>query len=195
MIGNAIAGFLGAGVAASTNSYESIQTSTVGAGGASSISFTSIPATFTHLQIRALAKNSENASGSGYLVVQFNSDTATNYSYHDLYGSGSTVTASGAASTTFVNGGFGIPRSNASAANMFGGSIIDILDYANTSKYKTTRSFNGADTNNVAGATYIDIGSGSWRNTNAITSITITASNGFNHTQYSSFALYGIKGA
>ena len=54
MIGNSIAGFLGTGVAASTSSYESIATTTVGAGGSSSISFTSIPSTYTHLQVRGL---------------------------------------------------------------------------------------------------------------------------------------------
>jgi hypothetical protein len=75
-------------------------------------------------------------------------------------------------------------------ASMFSGEVIDILDYANTNKYKTTRLINGRDQN---GSGFIWFNSGLWQNTNAITSLTFTAQNG-NYAQYSSFALYGIKG-
>jgi hypothetical protein len=175
----------------STAAYESIATTTVGTP-TTSVTFSSIPSTYTHLQIRAIAKNSENANAAGYLLVQFNGDTASNYSRHNLYANGATTFADNATSTTFINGGYGVPRSNANAANMFGGYIIDILDYANTNKYKTTRSLGGSDQNNT-NTTYISLSSGNWRSTSAVTSITITASVGFNHTQYSSFALYGVK--
>jgi hypothetical protein len=183
----------GWGALKSSLAFESIATVTVGSGGTPSITFNSIPATYTHLQIRAIAKNSEDANASGYLLVQFNGDTASNYSRHNLYGSGATTFSDGAASTTFINGGYGVPRAGVNAANMFAGYIIDILDYANTNKYKTTRSLGGSDQNNT-NTTYISLNSGNWRSTSAVTSITITASVGFNHTQYSSFALYGIKG-
>jgi hypothetical protein len=76
-------------------------------------------------------------------------------------------------------------------ANVFGTFIIDILDYANTSKYKTQRGLGGADLN---GSGYISFNSGNWRNTNAITSISLTPLYGSQFAQYSSFALYGIKG-
>ena len=76
------------------------------------------------------------------------------------------------------------------AASTFTAGVIDILDYANTNKYKTLRTLNGGDAN---GSGNIQIESGSWRNTAAITSITLTH-NGSGFTQYSSFALYGIKG-
>ena len=72
--------------------------------------------------------------------------------------------------------------------NVFNGGVIDILDYADTNKYKTARILCGAD-NNSAGE--VGIFSGSWRNTAAITSIQINLAN---FTEGSKFALYGIKG-
>lgn len=75
-------------------------------------------------------------------------------------------------------------------ANVFGAIVLDILDYADTNKYKTTRSLAGLDSNTAGGA--LQLASGSWRNTAAITSITF--SSGTNFQQYSTLALYGIKG-
>jgi hypothetical protein len=163
--------------------YDSIATTTVGAGGTSTITFSSIPSTYTHLQIRAIARD----SATGSAKVTFNSDTASNYSAHALYGEGTTAAAASLL-TTYIP----IQRSGfiAIATNTFSGIVMDILDYANTNKYKTTRSLAGWDAN---GTGYINFESGSWRNTAAITSITIT-SNGTAYQQYSSFALYGIKG-
>ena len=74
---------------------------------------------------------------------------------------------------------------------MFSAHIIDILDYTNTNKYKTVRNLGGFDTNSAQYG-YISLGSVSWRNTNAITSISFTL-DGNNFTQYTQFALYGIK--
>jgi hypothetical protein len=182
MIGNAVAGLFGIGLPPIVTAYESIATVTVGSGGSSSISFTSIPSTFTHLQIRAAIFSNANQSD---VRVQFNSDTATNYSNHGLYGSGASATANGNANTTFGYGGL------TGDTTRCGVTIIDILDYTNTNKYKTLRNISGVDQN---GSGYVEVQSGSWRNTAAITSITIFT-NGANYTQYSSFALYGIKGA
>jgi hypothetical protein len=182
MIGNAIAGFLGTGVAASTTAYESIATSTVGAGGSTSITFSSIPATYTHLQVRLM--NLSNGS-AGDVRVQFNSDTGNNYSKHGLYGSGTAVTANGSASGAFAYGGI------SGSTTAPGVAVIDILDYANTNKYKTVRNLSGYDLNAAGG--YVELQSGAWLNTAAITSITIFTS-GVTYAQYSSFALYGIKG-
>jgi hypothetical protein len=75
-------------------------------------------------------------------------------------------------------------------ANSFGVFIMDILDYANTNKLKTTRVLHGQD-DNSNGET--GLSSGLWFNTNAITSITIYAAV-TNVLEYSHFALYGIKG-
>jgi hypothetical protein len=181
----------GWGALLSSTALESIATVTVGAGGSSSITFSSIPGTYKHLQIRGISKNTENASNSAYDTIIFNSDTATNYSVHGLYTSGAAIIAD--AYTTRANMlYFGTPRSATGVANMFSGLIIDILDYANTSKYKTIKTFAGADVNHATG-TYFGLYGGNWRSTTAVTSITISAATA-SLAQYSSFALYGIKG-
>ena len=166
-----------------TNSYESIATVSVGSGGTSSISFTSIPSTFTHLQIRCTALLS--ASDNDYRM-QINGDTGSNYSINYLLGDGSGASAAGSANTDMFLVGY-----NAASYTNSTGSIIDILDYANTNKYKTARILAGVDKN---GGGYMFLLSGSWRNTAAITSLLIYPNAGtFN--QYSQFALYGIKGS
>jgi hypothetical protein len=80
---------------------------------------------------------------------------------------------------------------------MFGAGIVDILDYANTNKYKTIRSLTGHDHNGVIAGIHaiVNLNSGSWRSTSAINSIVIGVVSGTAFNQYSSFALYGIKGA
>ena len=175
------------------SSYESIATVTVGSGGSSTITFSSIPSTYTHLQIRALARTNRNTSAGDYYAVQFNSDTGANYIIgHQLYANGTTA-------GSFFNGASGnqfyierIPALN-STASVFGGTVIDILDYRNTNKYKTTRALCGWDNNGTNGE--IHLASGAWMSTNAITSIAITSGTLNNFVQYSHFALYGIKGA
>ena len=76
-------------------------------------------------------------------------------------------------------------------ANAFAVCVIDILDYANGNKYKTIRTIGGYDIN---GGGQEGLFSNLWKNTNAITDITIKVVGGSNFAQYSSFALYGIKG-
>ena len=172
--------------------FESIATVTVGGGGAASAEFTSIPATYTHLQIRGIPKAAGTANIAVNGLVQINSDTGSNYSRHLLDGNGSSATSTGSASQSSIV--FSpIPDSNiAGSGSMFAGFIMDILDYANTNKYKTVRTLSGYDLNN---ATYgaLRFYTGLWMNTNAITSIKLYA-DGVNLAQYSSFALYGIKG-
>jgi hypothetical protein len=77
--------------------------------------------------------------------------------------------------------------------SIFGVTILDILDYANTNKYKTTRNLAGVDSNDTNGK--ISFESGSWRSTSAVSTITLISGTGSDFLQYSSFALYGIKGA
>ena len=177
-----------------TNSYASIATITVGSGGTSVINFTSIPATYTHLQIRAIGRMTNAGSSTSSLSIRVNSDSGANYANHRILGENATVYAQGGGSSTDFSNLGQWPLAS-SPANVFGATIIDILDYANTNKYKTFRSINGAEGNN-SGQSDIALGSGLWTSTSAITSIQITGpaySGGL--AQYSSFALYGIKGA
>ena len=169
--------------------YESISTVTVTASTVSSITFSSIPATFTHLQIRAFCKSTTSDSNVQSIFGQFNSDTGSNYARHFINGSGSAVASNGYASQTSMFFGTII---NGTATSIFASNVIDILDYANTNKYTTTRSLSGVDKNGAGG--FLQFMSGLWVNTAAVTSITITPSSD-NFGEYSSFALYGIKGA
>ena len=178
---NVISGLLGNGGGA-TNSYESISTVTVGAGGSSVITFSSIPSTYKHLQIRYINTTS---TVNQNLVVTFNSDTGSNYAWHRLLGDGSSAIADASSSTTGMN----IGRSGGNSTS-FAGGVFDILDYANTSKYKTARTLYGTDQN---GSGLIFLASGLWQNTAAISTVTFTPASG-NFAQYSQFALYGIKG-
>jgi hypothetical protein len=174
---------------AAAGDYESIATVSVGSGGSASISFTSIPADYTHLQIRYSAHLEDTTSDYAALWMQFNSDTGANYSYHRLYGNGSAASADAATSQTKVLTTW--TPDNVTQSLSYGASIIDILDYANTNKYKTIRNFGGFDLN---GSGIVALFSGLWMSTSAITSISLVSSNSENFAQYSHFALYGIKG-
>jgi hypothetical protein len=169
-------------------SYESIATVTVGSGGSGSVSFTSIPSTYTHLQVRWLARGTAGAN-TDVISLAINSDSGSNYSFHRLYGDGSGVTSNGFANQTYIHCG-DMPAASATAS-IFAGGVLDVLDYVNTNKFKTTRLLNGRDQN---GSGFIWFNSGNWRNTNAITTLTFTTQNG-SYAQHSRFALYGIKGA
>jgi hypothetical protein len=171
--------------------YESIQTYTVGSGGTTSVSFTSIASTWKHLQIRWIARENTGSVSTPdeNIRIRFNSDTGSNYSLHRLNGTGSATYVDGYANESdVVATGF---SGNGATASIYGAGVIDILDYGNTNKYKTVRLLSGVDQNG-SGAVWFN--SGNWRNTNAITSIELREStNGFK--QYTQFALYGIKGA
>ena len=188
---NQIAAIHGVGTPAVTNSYESIATVTLGSA-QSSIEFTSIPSTFKHLQIRGIAR-SANAATAEQGKLQMNGDTsASNYAFHSLKGNGSAASAEGYG-TGVVAGVAGVFRitANTAPANTFGVTVVDILDYANTNKYKTVRILTGQDQN---GSGDIQFNSGLWLNTAAITSLNFTMQGSGNFMQYSQFALYGIKG-
>lgn len=176
----------------SSNSFESIATIDLSSGGQPSVTFSSIPSTYKHLQIRGIAKNSEYYSASASVSFTFNGDTGSNYSNHSLYGNGSNALADGSATRSDLYF-YSVPRSYPGREYMFGAFIIDILDYADTNKYKTTRTLSGFNTNGQD-TPYLGVFSGNWRSTSAINSITLT-SYYLNHAQYSTFALYGIKGA
>jgi hypothetical protein len=191
MIGAIVAGGLSAMTPPVTNSYESIESFTVGSGGTTSITFGSggtIPQTYKHLQIRATLKS--NSAGVLYMNYTFNGVGGSSYSSHYMYGNGSIAGANagnGASASSMYLDEF--PQS--SATNIFGVSILDILDYSNTNKYKTTRHIGGADKNGSGGVAF---SSGLFMSTNAITSITFTPQSSAGIAEYSSFALYGIKG-
>jgi hypothetical protein len=165
-----------------------LATVTVGSGGQSTVSFTSIPQGYEHLQIRGIARQSGGTMPPAYINI--NSQSGSNYAWHNIYGSGSSAATQSNYTTGTMPVIQGIPGSLA-LANTFGSFVVDVLDYANTNKYKTFRCISGADLNSGGEMHFT---SGLWMNTNAITQLDFTVQSS-PIAQYSSFALYGIKRA
>lgn len=172
------------------NDYESIATVTC-SGGETSVTFSSIASTWTHLQLRAITKTTSTTNTFDPALVQFNTDTGSNYAYHTLYAVNSTVYATAGASTTSIKA-FYSPFNHSNYTNIFGGGVMDILDYANGNKYKTVRCLTGIDSNSSTVDYGLALASGVWMSTSAITSIKINPPSG-NWASNTHFALYGIK--
>jgi hypothetical protein len=185
----------GGAAAGAANSYESISTVTVGSGGAANIEFTSIPATYSHLQIRGIVKSNDTTDDRQPVRAIFNSDTGNNFSRHLLFGNGSSATSDDGTSTT-ARLGASVISNFSSYTSMFTAYVIDILDYADTNKYTTVKVLGGFNTNDATASNFsqIALGSFAWLNTAAITSIKLQPFTN-NFVQYSQFALYGIKGS
>ena len=168
-----------------------LQVITVGPAGATSLEFTNIPNTYKDLQIRAFTRTNRS-NNDDQLKVSFNGDTNANYTAHQVYGDGSTATAFGF-STSGLNGQFGAIATGAqSQNNLFGASVMDVLDYSNSNKYKNVKTIAGIEWN---GGGYAILNSFLWINTSPITSIRFVPANGTSISQYSSIALYGVKAA
>ena len=180
---NQIAAIHGTGTPAVTNSYESIA-SISGNGSSATISFTSIPSTFKHLQVRWMGKSTSTGTSTN---LQFNGVTSSgSYATHSVYGNGSITGAEAFANNSSVSGGY----LTASTDTGFGVAVLDILDYTNTSKNTTLRGLTGRDNN---GSGIVALISGVWLDTAAVNRIDITVNAG-NWATTSRFALYGIKG-
>jgi hypothetical protein len=167
---------------ATPSSYESIA-SAAGTGSSGTITFSSIPGTYKSLQLRM---NGITSTGGVSVFLRYNSDTGANYVHHWLYGNGTTATAS---AQTAKNENRIIGTDNGTSTTSPSAGIIDIHDYASTTKYKTIRAFTGVDKN---GTGEINLMSGLWLSTSAITSITVFLAS-VNWTTDSTFSLYGIN--
>ena len=162
--------------------YTLIASNTVGSGGAVSVTFSSIPSTYTDLVIKASPKTV--SAGIGQIKLQFNGSGGTAYSDRTIEGTGSSVSSFTRTSQAYiwaiaVNG----------AADIFGNYECYIPNYAGSNN-KSVSIDSVIEANATAG--YQNIVAGLWSNTAAITSISLEA-NGINLAQYSSFYLYGIK--
>jgi len=183
-----VGAWVGNGLVTNLGDYESIATTTVGAGGTGTITFSSIPTGYKHLQVRAFGQTNRGSVSYDGAQMRINSDTASNYSAHNLTGTGSAASSSSSL-TTYMQlpwAAFGT-----TTGSNWGGAVIDILDYLDTNKFKTIRALGGADGN---GSGYVTLTSGNWRSTSAITSITFVPDGGTTWSQYTQFALYGIRG-
>jgi hypothetical protein len=175
-----------------SSAYFPIQTTTLATASAS-VSFTSIPADYKHLQIRGWVKYTSTANDRSAAHVRFNSDSGSNYNYGTLYGTGTNIFSDQAINQSITRlASVTAPSSNSNYTNIFGIFVADILDYANTNKYKTVMGTGGFDSNG-AGLGNTALQSGAWLSTTAITSMAITPDSG-NWSVGSQFTLYGVKG-
>lgn len=158
-----------------------------------SITFSSIPSTYQHLQLRILSRSTRTAMAN--LNIQINSNTGLVYTRHELSGDGATATASASTAGGVTTASIARSTGTDSAANIFGVSIIDIHDYASTTKNKTIRSFFGIDNNSATPAGVVGLRSVLYIGTDAVTSLTLTSASSTNFVTGSTFALYGYKGA
>lgn len=185
MLNNAAALF-GSPIAPSTASFESIATVTL-ASASTGITFSSIPQTYTSLQIRGIGTSNTRTNGPSFYLNGVS--TGTSYAYHTLWADGTSAQAQGYASQPYIGGAGLIDTTYPTAW------IYDIHDYTSTSRNKTIRWFCGNDTNSgTAGQTgTIWNSSGLYMSTSAITQIDLY--NGYTWKAGTTFALYGIKGA
>lgn len=172
-----------ASTASTAASYELITTTLV-TGSPTTVSFASIPSTYSHLQIRATLRT--NGGGLDDARLTFNSDSGANYAWHSLYGANGSVSSENSTSQTSI----AIRQATGAEAGVlvWGGNVIDILDYAKTTKNKTVRYLNG-----LAG-TYprVRLGSGVWLSTAAISSLSLYNANTF--MDGTRISIYGIRG-
>lgn len=190
-----ILGIIASGANVSSTAYESIASITA-SGGETTLTFSSIPSTYQALQIRGIYRDSRTASSGGQLslILRFNNDTTdANYAAHTLQGNGATASASGSTSYPYI--GTGVSTGPSSQTTTYGVNIIDIQDYASTTRNKTIRCFSGSNQNStVDSEQVIKLESMLWQSTSAINEIDINCLY-VSFAAGTTFALYGIKGA
>jgi hypothetical protein len=183
---NSVNKWFGGGFAAPTAYFDSIASAS-GTGSSLTMTFSSIPTTYSHLQLRIYTLATTNTGTGGY--IRFNSDTGSNYAYHWMIGYGTSSQAAGPFTQTemqvLINNSLGMDSVYPTAA------VIDILDYTSTSKYKTLRCLEGV-MNNSAGD--IALTSGLWQSATAINAITFYLGSGAFATT-TKVALYGVRTA
>ena len=138
---------------------------------------------YKHLQLRLSLRGDRDVD----LLMRFNSDSTASYSRHFLYGNGSAVASSSSTSSTSI--GFYKFVSDDTNVGEAAASVIDILDFSNTSKNTTVKGLGGSTTD----ARSIALVSGVWYNTSPVTSIYLEPGNAVMRAS-SRLSLYGIKG-
>jgi len=160
---------------------------TVGAGGVSGVTFSSIPQTFTHLQVRVFGRGSVSFSDGLSAYLQANGDGAsTSYAIHGLTSNGASISSQSALNSGTYSLQGALTDSNATAGT-FGVAIFDLLDYTSTNKSKVIRCIGGHDRNGFGRASF---GSGIYYSTSPITQL-ILATDGTLQ-EHSRVDLYGI---
>jgi hypothetical protein len=177
----------GGGGGAGGNAMELISTQVLSST-STSVTFSSIPSTFKHLQIRATLRAATSSLALTDLYLRFNGDnTSANYRGHILTANGTSV-----ASSDYGSGGVGLGEiiTSTAAASQFTAINIDILDYQGT-KNKTSRALAGLPESTTK---RISLGSHLWMSTATVSSLVLSDTFGSGFVTGSRFSLYGIKG-
>jgi len=164
------------------STYEPIATNTLGSA-AATVTFSSIPSTYTDLVLVISARMS-GGGGASAIQAQFNSDTASNYSFTLMTGDGSSADSSRASSQTQMAVGLATDT-----AGQWSSNIIQVMNYSNTTTNKTVLARAGIAGDRTRAIVNL------WRSTSAITSILIINNGSVNFVAGSTFTLYGIKNA
>ena len=164
------------------NTFELISSVTVGAGGASSIDFTSIPSTYTDLVLKVSARS--NGASEDISLLSLNGST-TGFSARYLQGNGAS-----ASSSNLARWGGNYTASN-NTASTFGNAELYFPNYTSFNQ-KSYSVDNVTETNGTTA--YAGIVAGLWTGTAAINQITLTPNSG-SYVQNSTFYLYGVKNA
>lgn len=172
------------------NTYVLINSSTVGSGGASSITFSSIAATYTDLKLVISGRSDVAAVSRSQIYLQFNTDTGSNYSYRRILGYDSSSTLSDTFTGTPSTAAFIAIPAAAATASTFGNTEIYIPNYLSSNQKSS--SVDITSENNSSTAWLVGLSAALWTGTAAINQIIITTSSG-NLVQYSTAYLYGIK--
>jgi hypothetical protein len=163
-----------------TNTYVALDKVTVGTA-TNSITFSSIPSTYTDLVLVATGKNSTSFDGIDIRVGNGSLDTGSNYSQTMLNGNGSSAQSSRDSNATSMTN-MGITSSSTEQV-----SIYHFMNYSNTTTYKTVLARSNVADFRVAAIV------GLWRSTSAINTIQLRSDNAsYNFTVGSTFSLYGI---
>ncbi len=157
----------------------------------SSVTFSSIPSTYEHLQLRyTLALAASNNTYQRLYLGNGSADTGANYATHVMYGHDSSVSAWGSASSSH---GIYLGQAPGSGDRAWSGpTIVDILDYVNTNKNTTAMVLNW-DGGTESNADYVQFASGLWDDTAAVDTILINNRYANNFLRGSEFTLYGLK--
>lgn len=172
------------------NTYTLISAVTVGAGGAASIDFTSIPSTYTDLMVKLSTRDSNASANNGDVKVVFNASSTSDYSDKWLYGNGGSAFSLGHSSQTGTSIGLTSMDSAGNTASTFGSLDLYVPNYA-VSANKSFSADAAGETN--ATTAYMGFTAGLRSNVAAINQITFYPTTAF--VQYSTAYLYGVSNA
>jgi hypothetical protein len=176
-----------AGITGGAGAFDLLETTTLSTS-ASSVTFSGLGAysDYKHLQVRWVARTNRSDTTDS-LIITFNSDTATNYAWHRLIGSGSSVSSSAFTARNQIQ--LGILPGNNATADTYAAGVTDILDFNSADKNATVRTLSGIASSDL----FVQLSSGLWIDTAAVTSMELSPSNGTELFAGTRMSIYGVK--